>query len=157
HTIPTSSAGKQDLALALGYEGDAALAQFEDQLRACQTIVRHAHERLYFRPLLEAFASDTITPGSTAETQLAAFGFTDANRTRTAVEELTRGLARSSRLMQQLMPLLLDWLSSSPDPDEGLLGLRKLIAGFRTPAHIVNVFRDSPEVARRLCLLLGTG
>jgi [glutamine synthetase] adenylyltransferase / [glutamine synthetase]-adenylyl-L-tyrosine phosphorylase len=157
HTIPTSIGGKQLLASALGYDGDNALAQFEDQLRACQTIVRHAHERLYFRPLLEAFAADSIEPGSTAETQLAAFGFTDANRTRTAVEELTRGLARSSRLMQQLMPLLLDWLSSSPDPDEGLLGLRKLIAGFRTPAHIVNVFRDSPEVARRLCLLLGTG
>jgi glutamate-ammonia-ligase adenylyltransferase len=87
---------------------------------------------------------------------LAAFGFTDAERTRIAVEELTRGLARSSNLMQQLMPLLLDWLSASPDPDGGLLGLRMLISGFRTPSTVVGVFRDSPESARRLCLLLGT-
>ena len=62
-------------------------------------------------------------------TALAAFGFTDAERTRQAVRELTRGLTRSSRLMQQLLPLLLDWLSAAPDPDLGLLGLRKLASG----------------------------
>ena len=42
--------------------------------------------------------------------------FTDAERTRQAVDELTRGLTRSSRMMQQLLPLGLDWLSTSPDP-----------------------------------------
>ena len=110
-----------------------------------------------FAPSWRLLLSDGVHPGSPAETQLSAFGFRDAARTRTAVQELTKGLARSSRLMQQLMPLLFDWLSSAPDPDEGLLGLRKLINGFRTPTHIINVFRDSPEVARRLCLLLGTG
>ena len=60
---------------------------------------------------------------------LAAFGFTDVERTGQAVRELTRGLTRSSRLMQQLLPLLLDWLSETPDPDLGLLGLRKLASG----------------------------
>ena len=58
---------------------------------------------------------------ATAE-RLAAFGFADVERTRQAVAELTRGLTRSSRMMQQLLPLLLDWLSASPDPDLGLLG-----------------------------------
>ena len=32
-------------------------------------------------------------------------------------------------MMQQLLPLLLDWLSASPDPDLGLLGLRRLASG----------------------------
>ena len=157
HTIPTGSGARSHLAATMGYEGANARSEFDQQLRDRQATVRHAHEKLYFRPLLEAFAVDDVRPGSPAETQLSAFGFRDAARTRTAVQELTKGLARSSRLMQQLMPLLFDWLSSAPDPDEGLLGLRKLISGFRTPTHIVNVFRDSPEVARRLCLLLGTG
>jgi len=58
--------------------------------------------------------------------------------------------------MQQLMPLLLDWLSRSPDPDEGLLGLRTLISGFRTPSQVVSAFRDSPDGAQRLCTLAGT-
>jgi glutamate-ammonia-ligase adenylyltransferase len=157
HLVPSDKASRQHLATTLGYRGPRLLEDFERDLRQHQVLVRSAHERLYFRPLLEAFAAGRVDPASPLVTQLAAFGFTDAERTRVAVDELTRGLARSSRLMQQLMPLLFDWLSSSPDPDEGLLGLRTLISGFRTPAGVVNTFRDSPESARRLCVLLGTG
>ena len=71
-------------------------------------------------------------------------------------DELTRGLTRSSRLMQQLLPLLLDWLSESPDPDQGLVGLRTLAGGPHRRDLLVTAFRESPELARRLCLLLGT-
>jgi glutamate-ammonia-ligase adenylyltransferase len=59
-------------------------------------------------------------------------------------------------MMQQLLPLVLDWLSTSPDPDLGLLGLRKLASGEQRTMELANAFRDSPEVARRLCQLLGT-
>ena len=31
--------------------------------------------------------------------------------------------------MSQMLPMLLDWLSHSPDPDVGLLGLRTLATG----------------------------
>jgi glutamate-ammonia-ligase adenylyltransferase len=58
--------------------------------------------------------------------------------------------------MQQLMPLLLDWLSRSPDPDAGLLGLRRLAAGRARSTQLAVAFRDSPDVARLLCCLLGT-
>lgn len=58
--------------------------------------------------------------------------------------------------MQQLLPLLLDWLSSSPDPDLGLLGLRRLASGEQRSTALAVAFRDSPEVARHLALLLGT-
>ena len=58
---------------------------------------------------------------------MSAFGFSDGLRTRAAVRELTRGLSRSSRLMQQILPLLLGWLSESPDPDLGLLNVRNLL------------------------------
>ena len=93
--------------------------------------MRAIHERLWFRPLLEEFAhdGDRILTEEAAAARLAAFGFSDVERTRQAVRELTRGLTRSSRLMQQLLPLLLDWLSASPDPDLGLLGLRNLASG----------------------------
>ena len=98
-------------------------------LAAARSGVRAIHERLWFRPLLEAFAGARHARPEAAADRLAAFGFTDVERTRQAVRELTRGLTRSSRLMQQLLPLLLDWLSASPDPDLGLLGLRKLATG----------------------------
>ena len=58
--------------------------------------------------------------------------------------------------MQQLLPLMLDWLSSSPDPDLGLLQLRNLLASKTPPGSVVEAFRESPEAARRLCSILGT-
>jgi glutamate-ammonia-ligase adenylyltransferase len=58
--------------------------------------------------------------------------------------------------MQQLLPLLLDWLSESPDPDQGLVGLRNLAGSPHRRDLLVTAFRESPEVARRLCLLVGT-
>ena len=58
--------------------------------------------------------------------------------------------------MQQMLPLLLGWLSESPDPDLGLLGLRRLSSGEQRTTELVAAFRESPEAARRLCLLLGT-
>src|SRR5207248_7138613 len=99
---------------------------------------------------------DRILTEEAAAARLAAFGFSDADRTRQAVRELTRGLTRSSRLMQQLLPLLLEWLSSSPDPDLGLLGLRTLASGPQRSMALASAFRESSEVAQRLCRLLGT-
>src|SRR4029078_11454317 len=58
--------------------------------------------------------------------RLESFALTALERTRQAVRELTRGLTRSSRMMQQLLPLLLGWLSASPDPDLGLMGVLRL-------------------------------
>ena len=61
--------------------------------------MRSIHERLFFRPLLEAFTARRgpgPTPGSpglddrAVAERLAAFGFSDADRTRQAIVELTR-------------------------------------------------------------------
>ena len=164
HAVPSAPAAREHLARVMGYRATAATSaveQFDIDLRGHQAIVRGIHERLYFRPLLEAFSSGpggdgAVMTAEAAAARLAAFGFADAARTRQAVAELTRGLTRSSRLMQQMLPLLLDWLSESPDPDTGLLGLRNLASGPQRSMELAAAFRDSPEVARRLCLLLGT-
>jgi glutamate-ammonia-ligase adenylyltransferase len=58
--------------------------------------------------------------------------------------------------MGQILPLLLDWLSVTPDPELGLLGLRTLVVRSHHRALVVTTFRESPEAARRLCLVLGT-
>jgi glutamate-ammonia-ligase adenylyltransferase len=161
HTLPASDAAITHLARVMGHhDTPAATARelFEDELRAHQATARRIHERLFFRPLLEAFAGLTgAMPPDAAEARLSAFGFRDADRTRQALRELTAGLTRTSRLMQQMLPLLLEWLSEAPDPDLGLLGLRSLADRPHRAAALVATFRESPEAARRLCLLLGTG
>lgn len=175
HSVPTDPPARRRLALVLGFKDDAtatATARFDDRLRHCQRDVRVIHERLFFRPLLEAFATvDSATPTQSDRAEpstgpvmsaeavarrLAAFGFSDATRTRAAVEDLAGGLTRSSRLMARMLPLLLDWLSLSPDPDLGLLGLRNLVLHAHHRSLLVSTFRESPEAARRLCLLLGS-
>jgi glutamate-ammonia-ligase adenylyltransferase len=160
HTVPADAGARDHLARVLGLRSSpdaTALDQFDQRLKRVQNGVRSIHERVYFRPLLEAFAgADGELSPEAAEDRLAAFGFTDAKRTKAAVRELTHGLNRTSRYMQQMLPLLLDWLSTAPDPDLGLLQLRNLFSGPQRRSLLVEAFRDSPEVARQLAVLLGT-
>ncbi|HEX3393721.1 MAG TPA: bifunctional [glutamine synthetase] adenylyltransferase/[glutamine synthetase]-adenylyl-L-tyrosine phosphorylase [Acidimicrobiales bacterium] len=166
HVLPEDTASLSHLARVMGYRDgvDGTAGElFVRYLRRQQATVRSIHEHLFFRRLLDALlaAPDRAGQGGlgpdAVKARLAAFGFTDAARTRQALAELTRGLTRSSRLMQQMLPLLLGWLAESPDPDLGLLGLRLLASGdeHRT-GELAVAFRESPEAARRLCILLGT-
>lgn len=160
HAVPADRAARRRIARTLGYRGSPEAGPteaFDRDLAARRRSVRTVHERVWFRPLLESLAgAGALGPEAAAE-RLAAFGFTDVERTRQAVKELTRGLTRSSRMMQQLLPLLLDWLSAAPDPDLGLLGLRRLADGEQRARTLATAFRESPEVARSMALLLGTG
>ena len=166
HTVPASAEARIRLARVLGYRDRAsatALGQFDADLRRHQAKVRWIHERLFFRPLLESFTSTTpsartqLLPQEAVVDRLRAFGFADADRTFQAVRELTRGFSRSSQLMAQMLPMLLDWLSDSPDPDLGLLGLRTLTTGTHRRDQLTALCRESPEAARQLCQLLSTG
>ncbi len=164
HTVPAAGPARDHLARVLGLsDGGRSRSRadgFATVLGRYQSSVRSIHERLFFRPLLEVFAGTgeaRALPAGAAEERLAAFGFKETERTRQALSELTRGLTRSSRLMQQLLPVLLGWLAETPDPDLGLLGLRSLAGLSHQRDVVVAAFRDSPELARRLCLLLGTG
>jgi glutamate-ammonia-ligase adenylyltransferase len=159
HTVPADREHRRRIARVLGFRATpqaGATHAFDRELTRQRNLVRSVHERLYFRPLLDSLAgAGRLSPEAAAEA-LASFGFADAARTRAAVRELTRGLTRSSRMMQQLLPLVLDWLSTSPDPDLGLLGLRKLASGDQRTMALAHAFRESPDVAQHLCLLLGT-
>lgn len=176
HALPADAASRAHLARVLGYHDGPmtkAQAQFEADLARHQATARSIHERLFFRPLLEAFVApqraaptqlgtalgppgpSAISPSAISE-RLNAFGFSDAERTRRAVVELTQGFSRTSRLMQAMVPLVLDWLSEAPSPDLGLLGLRRLLTGPHRRSQLTALFRESPEAARRLCLLLGS-
>jgi [glutamine synthetase] adenylyltransferase / [glutamine synthetase]-adenylyl-L-tyrosine phosphorylase len=163
HAVPAGGQELERLARVCGYRGTEtsdAVGLFLADLRHHQATARSIHERLFFRPLLEAFSGvDTLTGAmsqAAIDQRLAAFGFAEAGRTSQALAELTRGLTRTSRLMHQFLPLLLEWLSESPDPDGGLLGLRTLATGAHRSEALVRMFRDAPDGGRRLCLLLGS-
>ena len=118
--------------------------------------MRSIHERLFFAPLLDTLAGAGPLSPEAAQERLAAFGFTDVERTRAAIRELAFGLTRRSKLMQQLLPVILEWLSETPDPDLGLLQLRRLAEGPARSASLATTFRDAPVAAKRTCILLGS-
>ena len=161
HTLPENRAARTRLAKSMGFRDNdqrIALDQFEDELVRHRATIRTIHERLFYRPLLEAFAASPtvhLSPEGAAR-QLAALGFLDAAGARRALAELTTGLSRRSRLMQQMLPLMMDWLSDAPHPDLGLEQLRLLVTTVPDNAALIGTLRDAPVAAERLCRLLGT-
>lgn len=159
HALPPDPEGRTRLARVLGYRDvgpDTALKRFEAAHRRQQAQVRSIHEKLFFRPLLEAIAGIGPLSQEAAEERLTAFGFRDVAQTRAALTELTTGLSRRSQLMGQLFPLLLEWLSETPDPDMGLLQLRRLAEGRARSGALAITFREAPGAAERVCRLLGS-
>ncbi len=159
HLIPSDEHARTRLARVLGYRDSperTALERFEAEHRDHQRAVRGIHERLFFAPLLETLAGTGPLSPEAAEERLTAFGFTDVERTRAAIRELAAGLTRRSRVMRELLPVILGWLSDTPDPDLGLLQLRRLAEGPTRSASLAVTFRDHPGAAERTCTLLGS-
>jgi glutamate-ammonia-ligase adenylyltransferase len=159
HLIPLDEQARTRLARVLGYRDSperTARERFEAEHRDHQRAVRSIHEHLFFAPLLDTLAGTGPLSPEAAEERLAAFGFTDVERTRAAVRELAAGLTRRSRVMRELLPVILGWLSDTPDPDLGLLQLRRLAEGPARSASLATSFRDHPGAAERTCTLLGS-
>ncbi|HEX5721735.1 MAG TPA: bifunctional [glutamine synthetase] adenylyltransferase/[glutamine synthetase]-adenylyl-L-tyrosine phosphorylase [Acidimicrobiia bacterium] len=157
HRIPID---REPLSLSLGFRPAerTAAEQFNENLAFHRRRVRELHEALYYRPLLEAFSSATALglDRSKAQERLEALGFADVSGAAKAFEILTAGLSRRSAMMQQLLPLMLDWLADSPDPDLGLTQLVKLVEASSDQAELTGTVRDRPVAAQRLCHLLGS-
>jgi glutamate-ammonia-ligase adenylyltransferase len=156
HRLP---ADREQLALALGYRAGPASAtdQFNSDLARHRASVRVLHERLYYRPMLETFAAASAggLTRERAEERLRALGFVDIANAIQAIEHLTTGFSRRSRLMQQLLPLMVEWLADTPNPDLGLNQLAQLVAANADRAELTDSLRDRPIAAQRLCRLLG--
>jgi len=159
HTLPATDPELTLLARVLGYRDGPrsdARATFLAEYRSHQAAVRSIHERLFFAPLLDTLAGRGVLTPEATEERLTAFGFSDGAQTRAAIHELTSGFGRSSRVLQELLPVVLDWLSTAPDPDLGLLQLRHVAEGGARSTTLAATFRDSPTVAEQVCRVLGS-
>jgi glutamate-ammonia-ligase adenylyltransferase len=157
HLVPEN---REHVALVLGYRPQVRTASeaFDADLQRHRARVRALHENLYYRPLLEAFASAPAggLERERAAARLQALGFLDIDGAAQAFDDLTAGLSRRSRLMTQLLPLMLQWLADTPNPDLGLSQLRALVAESSDNTLLINTLRDRPLAAQRLCRLLGS-
>ncbi len=158
HELPGDTESLDWLGRAMGYTREPAV-ELTERLGEVREAARDLHERLYFRPILDALVGleDATLDPAGAAVRLEALGFHNSVAATQAVSDLMSGLNRRSRVMQQVLPLMLDWLSQSPDPDLGLAQLRLLMARSSDHSVLVTLLQNNPVAGERLCTLLGTG
>jgi [glutamine synthetase] adenylyltransferase / [glutamine synthetase]-adenylyl-L-tyrosine phosphorylase len=163
HLVPEDTGAVLRLARSLGFRPDgrgdaAAVWQAEWALHSRE--VRRLHEKLFYRPLLEAVArvpTDALrlTTGE-ARRRLEALGYTDPQGALRHIEALTAGLSRRAVLQRALLPVILSELADAPDPDAGLLAYRQVSDALGSTSWFLRLLRDEGVVASRLATLLGT-
>ncbi|HEY0358410.1 MAG TPA: bifunctional [glutamine synthetase] adenylyltransferase/[glutamine synthetase]-adenylyl-L-tyrosine phosphorylase [Mycobacteriales bacterium] len=163
HRLPSDEAGLRWLAQSLGFRADArgdAVAVFSAERARHAREVRRLHEKLFYRPLLEAVSrvpTEALRLSPTAATdRLGVLGFADPAGALRHLEALTGGVSRRAAIQRTLLPAMLQAFSDAPDPDAGLLAYRQVsdMLG-RTPWYL-RLLRDEGLVAVRMAKLLGT-
>jgi glutamate-ammonia-ligase adenylyltransferase len=122
--------------------------------------VRRLHEKLFYRPLLTTVSR--LSPDSArlsesaAAARLGALGWASPEGALSHLRALTSGVSRAASIQQTLLPVLLDELARSPDPDRGLLAYRRVSEALANTPWYLRLLRDEGLVAGRLMRLLGT-
>jgi glutamate-ammonia-ligase adenylyltransferase len=163
HLVPDDPAALLRLARALGFRADArgdAAAVWQEEWALHVREVRRLHEKLFYRPLLEAVArvpseGMRLTP-TEAGRRLEALGYSDPAGALRHLQALTSGVSRRASIQRALLPVMLSDLASASDPDAGLLAYRQVSDALGATPWFLRLLRDEGAVATRLALVLGT-
>jgi glutamate-ammonia-ligase adenylyltransferase len=139
--------------------GDPAAA-LTSQWRRHASQARQLHEKLFYRPLLDAVARlpgdvTRLTPAAAAE-RLEALGYLDPAGALRHLEALTAGVTRRAAIQRTLLPVLLGWLADAPEPDAGLLAFRQVSEALGGSPWYLRLLRDNALVAQRMARLLAS-
>jgi [glutamine synthetase] adenylyltransferase / [glutamine synthetase]-adenylyl-L-tyrosine phosphorylase len=163
HVIPERGPPRQRLARSLGYRPDSrgdAEAVWEAEWLLHSREVRRLHEKLFYRPLLEAVArvpTDQLRLTEIeAERRLAALGFAQPRPALGHIQALTAGLSRRAAIQRTLLPVMLEAFADAADPDAGLLAYRQVSDALGQTHWYLRTLRDEGNVAERLAYLLAT-
>jgi glutamate-ammonia-ligase adenylyltransferase len=120
--------------------------------------VRRLHEKLFYRPLLDAVAklptsAAHLTPEA-ARARLEALGYRDPAGALRHIEALTSGLRRRAAIQRTLLPVLLGWFADEAEPDAGLLAFRQVSEALGDSPWFLRLLRDETKAAERMARLL---
>lgn len=160
HLVPEDEADLRRLGRSLGLRTEP-VAELNKAWRRHASVVRRLHEKIFYRPLLDAVAQ--LAPGETrlspraAGQRLEALGYADPAAALRHLEALASGVTRAAAIQRTLLPVLLGWFADSADPDAGLLGFRKVSDALgRTPWYL-RLLRDEGAAAENLARVLSAG
>ncbi|WP_172387375.1 bifunctional [glutamine synthetase] adenylyltransferase/[glutamine synthetase]-adenylyl-L-tyrosine phosphorylase [Streptomyces sp. MNP-20] len=160
HLVPEDDADLRRIGRSLGMRTEP-LTDLGRAWKRHTTVVRRLHEKLFYRPLLDAVAQ--LAPGETrlsteaARERLVALGYADPAAALRHLEALASGVTRKAAIQRTLLPVLLGWFADSADPDAGLLGFRKVSDALGKTPWYLRLLRDEGAAAENLARVLSAG
>ncbi|MFD3517855.1 bifunctional [glutamine synthetase] adenylyltransferase/[glutamine synthetase]-adenylyl-L-tyrosine phosphorylase [Streptomyces sp. NPDC058657] len=160
HLVPESQADLRRLGRSLGLRGEP-VTELQSVWKRHASVVRRLHEKLFYRPLLDAVAQ--LSPGEirlsprAAGQRLEALGYADPVGALRHLEALSSGVTRKAAIQRTLLPVLLGWFADSADPDAGLLGFRKVSDALGKTPWYLRLLRDEGAAAENLARVLSAG
>ncbi|MCX5378665.1 bifunctional [glutamine synthetase] adenylyltransferase/[glutamine synthetase]-adenylyl-L-tyrosine phosphorylase [Streptomyces sp. NBC_00091] len=160
HLVPEDESDLRRLGRSMGLRTEP-VAELNKAWRRHASVVRRLHEKLFYRPLLDAVAQ--LAPGETrlspraAGQRLEALGYADPASALRHLEALASGVSRKAAIQRTLLPVLLGWFADSADPDAGLLGFRKVSDALGKTPWYLRLLRDEGAAAENLARVLSAG
>ncbi len=160
HLVPEDDGDLRRLGRSLGMRTDPVTTLLREWRRHA-SVVRRLHEKLFYRPLLDAVAQ--LAPGEArlsaeaARERLVALGYADPAAALRHLEALASGVSRKAAIQRTLLPVLLGWFADSADPDAGLLNFRKVSDALGKTPWYLRLLRDEGAAAENLARVLSAG
>ncbi|MEZ0064692.1 glutamate-ammonia-ligase adenylyltransferase [Streptacidiphilus sp. MAP12-20] len=173
HLVPTAEQDLRRLGRSLGLRADP-VAELLAEWKRHGREVRRLHEKLFYRPLLDAVAhldleeagltsrfggaeSGSALSVGAAQARLAALGYREPVGAFRHLQSLATGVSRRAALQRTLLPVMLGWFADSADPDAGLLSFRKVSDSLGSTPWYLRLLRDEGAAAQNLARILSSG
>ena len=149
HDLPADPRARRTIARSLGLE-DARALQVE--LERQTGLVRGLHERLFYRPLLEAFSGPALPAHDRPATEelLAGLGFAAPARSYDVLARVVDPSTRIGKVMANAFPLMAPALALAADPDAALVRLERVAEAVGERRGPADALASDPGAARRL-------
>ncbi|MFF1747414.1 bifunctional [glutamine synthetase] adenylyltransferase/[glutamine synthetase]-adenylyl-L-tyrosine phosphorylase [Streptomyces mirabilis] len=160
HLVPEDDADLRRIGRSLGLRADPVV-ELNREWKRHAAVVRRLHEKLFYRPLLDAVAQ--LAPGESrlspnaARERLVALGYADPAAALRHLEALASGVSRKAAIQRTLLPVLLGWFADSAEPDAGLLNFRKVSDALGKTPWYLRLLRDEGAAAENLARVLSAG
>ena len=159
HLFPERESELRVIARSMGMRIDP-VTEIESAYAKQVRQVRRLHEKLFYRPLLNAVArldsgEARLTPEA-AEQRLRALGYQDPRGALRHLESLTSGVSRRAAIQRTLLPVMLGWFADCPDPDAGLLSFRRVSDALGSTPWYLRLLRDESQTAESMAHLLAS-
>ncbi|MCX3062802.1 bifunctional [glutamine synthetase] adenylyltransferase/[glutamine synthetase]-adenylyl-L-tyrosine phosphorylase [Streptomyces beihaiensis] len=172
HLVPEDEADLRRIGRSMGMRTEP-ITDLGRAWKRHTSMVRRLHEKLFYRPLLDAVAQlsptlefaraggppsgETRLSPTAARERLVALGYADPSAALRHLEALASGVSRKAAIQRTLLPVLLGWFADSADPDAGLLNFRKVSDALGKTPWYLRLLRDEGAAAENLARVLSAG